>query len=61
MLFIDESINNKFSSTSANYNIRNCAGILPNNVVVFAISKNEVIFYDLANTLQNLNVQTHFS
>jgi uncharacterized protein YigE (DUF2233 family) len=48
MLIIDGEINKIFNPNSKNYNIRNGVGILPNNELVFAISKNEVSFYDFA-------------
>ena len=35
-------------------NIRNGVGILPNNNVVFAISKTEINFYDFAEYFQQL-------
>lgn len=54
MLLIDGKINKLFSSNSTNYNIRNGVGILPNNEVVFAISKNEVNFYDFAKYFKEL-------
>lgn len=49
MLLIDGRINPKFSKNSNNFQIRNGVGILPNNELVFAISKNRVTFYDFAN------------
>lgn len=48
MLVIDGEINNLFSVKSKNYNIRNGVGILPNNEILFAISRNKVTFYEFA-------------
>jgi uncharacterized protein YigE (DUF2233 family) len=48
MLLIDGEINPAFKKGSKNLNIRNGVGILPDNKVVFAISKEEVNFYDFA-------------
>ena len=39
---------------STNLNIRNGVGILPNNQIVFAISKKEINFYDFAEYFKNL-------
>ncbi len=49
MLLVNGEINTEFKSGSKNLNIRNGVGILPNNKVVFAISKTEINFYDFAN------------
>ena len=49
MLLIDGIINPVFSQNSDNYYIRNGVGILPNNELIFAISKNKVTFFDFAN------------
>lgn len=48
MLVIDGKIHNAFKENSTNLNIRNGVGILPNNQVVFVISKEEINFYDFA-------------
>lgn len=48
LLLIDGEIHPAFKKGSKNLNIRNGVGILPNNKVVFAISKEEVNFYDFA-------------
>lgn len=48
MLVIDGNINPLFKKRSANINIRNGVGILPGNNLLFAMSKKEVNFYDLA-------------
>lgn len=54
MLVFDGKINPQFVKGSKNTNIRNGVGILPNNKVVFAISKQPVNFYDFALYFQNL-------
>lgn len=48
MLVIDGEIHPAFKKGSVNLNIRNGVGILPDNRVVFAMSKQEVNFYDFA-------------
>jgi uncharacterized protein YigE (DUF2233 family) len=48
MLLIDGKIHSSFKKGSANLNIRNGVGILPNGNVIFALSKKEVNFYDFA-------------
>jgi uncharacterized protein YigE (DUF2233 family) len=48
MLLIDGKINAEFTKGSTNVNIRNGVGILPNNKVIFTISKDYVNFYDFA-------------
>ncbi|MBK7764148.1 MAG: phosphodiester glycosidase family protein [Bacteroidetes bacterium] len=54
MLVIDGQIHTAFKEGSTNLNIRNGVGILPNNQVVFAISKSEINFYDFAKYFQSL-------
>jgi uncharacterized protein YigE (DUF2233 family) len=54
MLVIDGKIHNSFKENSTNINIRNGVGISPNNQVVFAMSKEEINFYDFANYFKNL-------
>ncbi|MDF2454609.1 MAG: hypothetical protein K0R51_602 [Cytophagaceae bacterium] len=54
MLVIDGSIHPAFKEGSANLNIRNGVGILPNNDVVFAMSKEKINFYDFANYFKSL-------
>jgi uncharacterized protein YigE (DUF2233 family) len=54
MLVIDGQIHSAFKYGSTNLNIRNGVGILPDNKVVFAISKKEVNFYDFAKYFQIL-------
>lgn len=48
MLVIDTEINAAFKKGSSNVNIRNGVGILPNGQAVFAMSKQEINFYDFA-------------
>lgn len=48
MLLIDGKIHEAFNKNSKNLNIRNGVGILPNGDVVFAMSKQEMNFYDFA-------------
>lgn len=48
MLVIDGAINPLFKKGSANLNVRNGVGILPNGEILFAMSKQSVSFYDFA-------------
>ena len=48
MLLIDGQIHSTFKEGSVNFNIRNGVGILPNNKIIFAMSKNEINFYEFA-------------
>lgn len=48
MLLIDGQLHSKFQKNSTNLNIRNGVGILPNGTILFAMSKKEINFYDLA-------------
>ena len=54
MLVIDGKIHPAFKEGSTNLNIRNGVGILPNNKIVFAMSKVEVNLYDFANYFKSL-------
>ena len=54
MLVSDGGIHPTFKEGSTNLNIRNGVGILPDNKIVFAMSKNEINFYDLANYFKSL-------
>jgi uncharacterized protein YigE (DUF2233 family) len=54
MLVIDGQIHPVFKEGSTNLNIRNGVGILPDNKVVFAMSKTEINFYDFARYFQGL-------
>jgi uncharacterized protein YigE (DUF2233 family) len=48
LLVIDGQLHQAFIKGSSNLNIRNGVGILPNNKLVFAMSKKEINFYDFA-------------
>ena len=48
MLVVDGKIHSKFKKESENLNIRNGVGILPNGNSIFAISNDEINFYDFA-------------
>lgn len=54
MLLVDGQIHTAFTKGSVNVNIRNGVGILPNNTIVFAMSKKEINFYDFALYFQKL-------
>ena len=54
MLVIDGQVHSAFKYGSKNLNIRNGVGILPNNRIVFAMSKTEINFYDFAKHFQSL-------
>jgi uncharacterized protein YigE (DUF2233 family) len=54
MLVIDGEIHPAFKIGSTNLNVRNGVGILPDNRVVFAISREEVNFYDFASYFKSL-------
>lgn len=54
MLLIDGQIHQAFKKGSVNLNIRNGVGILPDNRVVFAMSKQEVNFYDFAEFFKSM-------
>ena len=54
MLVIDGQIHQSFKEGSSNLNIRNGVGILPNNKIVFVMSKKEINFYDFANYFKSL-------
>ena len=54
MLVIDGEIHTAFKKNSPNLNIRNGVGILPNNQIIFAISKKEINFYDFAEYFKKL-------
>lgn len=54
MLVIDGEIHSAFKEGSTNLNIRNGVGILPDNKIVFAISKTEINLYDFAKYFQSL-------
>ncbi|MCR6642603.1 MAG: phosphodiester glycosidase family protein [Sporocytophaga sp.] len=48
MLLIDGQIHPTFQKGSKNLNIRNGVGVLPDGNILFALSKNEINFYDFA-------------
>ena len=54
MLVIDGNIHSAFQKNSVNLNIRNGIGILPNNEIVFAMSKKEINFYEFAEYFKEL-------
>ena len=54
MLIIDGEIHPAFTQGSNNIHIRNGVGILPDNKVIFAISKNKINFYDFASYFKSL-------
>lgn len=54
MLIVDGQIHSAFKAGSTNLNIRNGVGVLPNNKVVFAMSKTAINFYDFAKYFKNL-------
>lgn len=54
MLVVDGQINPLFTNGSKNLNIRNGVGVLPDNTIVFAMSKTEINFYDFATYFKEL-------
>lgn len=52
MLVIDGQIHKAFNENSTNLNIRNGVGILPNNEILFVMSKKEINFYEFATYFQ---------
>ena len=54
MLVIEGQIHSAFKQGSTNMNIRNGVGILPDNRVIFAMSKKEINFYDFASYFKSL-------
>ena len=54
MLVIDGQIHSAFKAGSTNLNIRNGVGILPDNKIIFAMSKNEINFFDFANYFKKM-------
>ena len=57
MLVIDGTIHPAFTKGSPNIHIRNGVGIMPDNTVVFAMSKNEINLYDFATYFKDLGCQ----
>ena len=54
MLLINGKIHPSFKKESINLNIRNGVGILPNNQVIFTMSKNDINFYEFAEYFKQL-------
>jgi uncharacterized protein YigE (DUF2233 family) len=54
MLMIDGQIQPAFKEGSANLNIRNGVGILPDGRIIFAMSKSGINFYDFAQYFKSL-------
>lgn len=54
MLVINGKIHHAFKEKSTNLNIRNGVGILPNNDIVFAMSKDEINLYNFAKYFKDL-------
>jgi len=54
MLVVGGQIHPTFKEGSANLNIRNGVGILPNGRVIFVMSKKEINFYDFANYFKSM-------
>ena len=48
MLLLNGEIHSAFKKESVNLNIRNGVGILPNNEIIFAMSKKEINFFEFA-------------
>ena len=55
MLLIDGQMHPAFKQGSANLNIRNGVGILPDGKVIFAMSRQQVNFYDFAQFFKSMN------
>ena len=54
MLVSEGQIHSAFKEGSTNLNIRNGVGILPDNKVIFVMSKKEINFYDFANYFKSI-------
>jgi uncharacterized protein YigE (DUF2233 family) len=57
MLVIDGAIHPAFKKGSVNLNIRNGVGILPDNTILFAMSKTEINLYDFAEFFKKAGCQ----
>ena len=57
MLLINGAFHPAFRQGSANVNIRNGVGLLPDNKLVFAMSKEPISFYDLASWFKDQGCQ----
>ncbi len=53
-MVIDGKIHPEFQKGSANLNIRNGVGILPDRKIIFAMSKKQINFYDFADYFKRL-------
>ena len=53
MLVIDGELHTKFNKGSSNLNIRNGVGILPNDDLLFAMSRQKINFYNFAAFFKN--------
>ena len=58
MLLIEGVVHPALKKGSANVNIRNGVGILPGNKLVFAMSKEPINFYDLAEYFKGLGCRS---
>jgi uncharacterized protein YigE (DUF2233 family) len=54
MLLVDGAVHAAFKAGSTNLNIRNGVGVLPNNHILFAMSKKEINFYDFADYFKKM-------
>jgi uncharacterized protein YigE (DUF2233 family) len=61
MLVIDGKIHPEFKQGSTNLNIRNGVGLLPNNDLVFAMSKKDINLYDFAKYFKELGCKNALS
>jgi len=57
MLLINGNIHHRFNKGSANVNIRNGVGLLPNGCLLFAMSKGPINFYDFASYFKDMGCQ----
>ena len=57
MLVVDGNIHPAFRKGSANINIRNGVGILPDKRVLFALSREAINFYDFAEFFKSRGCQ----
>lgn len=53
MLVINGKIHYAFKKNSTNLNVRNGVGVLPNNEIMFVMSKKEINFYEFAEYFKN--------
>jgi uncharacterized protein YigE (DUF2233 family) len=58
MLIIDGQIHPAFKQGSINLNIRNGVGIMPDNKVIFAMSKKEINFYEFADYFKKMGCRS---